>query len=197
MVLSRSGPTAHRKEFSLGDARRQQLVLLPPLSSKAAEGIHEDRGGQPRRRTLPNFGRKFLRPPVIDPPGSRICADQVVFQHCLKIGLLPDLLEERQADLGIVDGDIARTEDGPAPPFPMTGAKACSEEPQGAACALEVRNSRPPLAHEINQGRMEWIGRADTVAQGDALLLGLLLLRRVARHRPGASASRSPGTPSR
>jgi hypothetical protein len=66
-------------------------------------------------------------------------------------------------------------------PGPRTARLVCEsqarrQEPQRTTGPLELRDRGPPLAHQVNQGRMERVRRPHPVAQLDALLLGLLLL---------------------
>ena len=100
-----------------------------------------------------------------------------MFQACLKVRLLADFLEERQSHGGVVDGHVTRPEHGATCAGVVSSAQADREKTQRAARALEVRDRRPALAHEVNQRGMEWIGGADAVAQFNAFLFGLLLLR--------------------
>ena len=62
--------------------------------------------------------------------GPGVGPDEVVFQHGLEVGLLPNLLEKREPHFGIVNRDIARPQHGPAFAFPMRRPK---HEPPGNA----------------------------------------------------------------
>ena len=86
-----------------------------------------------------------------------------MFKHGLKIGLLADFFEERQAGRRDRNRHFARPQNGAAGAGVVRGAQTGREKTQRAACALEIGNGRPAFAHQINQRRMERIRGADAV----------------------------------
>ena len=107
-------------------------------------------------------------------PGVR--PDEVVLQDGLEVSLLPDLLEEREPHLGIVDRHVARPQDGPALAFPVRRPQTRRQEAERPAGPLEVGDGRPALPHQVDEGWVERIGRPDAVPQRQAVFLGLLPL---------------------
>ncbi len=72
---------------------------------------------------------------------------------------LADFLEEGEADVAVLDGNVAGAEQRPGTAGPVDGAQARGEEAQRPMDALEVRDGDPTLAHQVDQRRVEGVGR--------------------------------------
>ena len=171
------GADANREKFCLGDAGGQDFALFGSVAAQTAKGVHEDGRRQSHGRPAGGVHGILLRPPIVNPSRPSVGAGEVMLQHGLEVGLAADLLEEGQADFGVMDGDFTGAQHGPAFPFTVAGSQAGGQKPQSAAGALEVGNGRPPLPHQVDQRWMKRIRIADAIAQGDAVFLGLLPFR--------------------
>ena len=165
VVLSRSGPNADAKQLRLGHARRQELASSPPSRRRPPNEYM-------RIAVASRVAGRFVPPPRVllcalarRPAGAGIGADEVVFQHGLEVGLLPDLLEEGEPHLGVVDRDIARPQHGPALSLAVGSPEAGRQEPKRSARPLEIRNCRPAFPHQVDERRVERVRSANAVPQ--------------------------------
>src|SRR5271157_5983009 len=58
----------------------------------------------------------------------------------------------------------------------MRGAQTRCQKPERPPRSLEIRDGGPSLAHEVDEGRVEGIGSADTITKDQPVLLSLLPL---------------------
>ena len=168
---------ADAQQVGLADPGGQQAAVRLPRTAKAAEGIHQHARREAGCRLLAGLGGHFPRAPGVDPSRPRVGADEVMLQAGLKVLPLSDLLEEGEAHVRIVDGNVARTQQETRSACPMGGTQAGRQESQGAASALEVRNGRPALPHHVDEGGVEGIGRLDAIAERQAVFFRLPALR--------------------
>jgi hypothetical protein len=99
-----------------------------------------------------------IRPALVNAAGAGVGSNKIVFQTSLKIGLLAELLEEGEADVGVLKGHVARPQERAAGAGGLAGAETCGEEAEGAAGALKIGDGRPALAHQVDEGWVEGIG---------------------------------------
>src|SRR5713226_2764921 len=99
-----------------------------------------------------------------------------MLQDRLEIRLLPGFLEERKANLGVVDRNITRTEHRTAFFFSFRSTQARCQKTECSARALEIRNCSPLLPHYVDQCRMERICGAYALSQGKAFFFRLSFL---------------------
>src|SRR5262249_1793387 len=151
---------------------------------ETAEGVHQDRGSDTERGAARALDGALTGAALVDDAGPGAGPEEVVLQDGLEVGLLPHLFEEGEPDLRVLDRDVPGSEQGPAAAGSVPGAQTGGQEAEGTPGALEIRDGRPALPHQVDQRRVERVGGPDPVAQGEALGVRALLLRGRNRERP-------------
>ncbi len=148
---------AGRQQFRLGHARRQHVAAF--LAFQSAEGVGQDRRGQAQGRTHVGQRRRFLGDPVVDAFGAGIGAGQVVGDDRRVVLSRVEILEHRPQDLRVADRDFRRAENRLGTAVGFERMQTRRQEAEGAAGALEPVDAGPAAVHDVDQRRMEGIGR--------------------------------------
>jgi hypothetical protein len=112
---------------------------------------------------------------------ARVCTYKVGLEN----GVIPihqaEFFNASPPDFRIVQQHVTGAEYDTALAHFVLSPQTSGQKPQCASRALIFRQGGPPLTHQVEQGRVEWISQPHSVPQLDALFGSLLFLCSIRR----------------
>src|SRR5271157_1162127 len=170
------GRHANVEKLGLGHTRGKRIADSDPLATETAEGIHQDCRGDPGGRPNIGEGRGFTAYSLVDLAGPRILSQDVGREGLVEVVSGTEFLENGQANLGMLQRDLARTQQDAGLRMLLQDVQAGGQQAERAAGALKVLNGSPALAHQVDEGGVERVAGAEPLKEPVALLVGHMLL---------------------